>query len=87
MMMTKLGEILENAVEINRLKKRDEADEAYVLLGYGEDEQGNGYPAYFVVNIFPDGTNRLEYIDVLYSAKAKKIEPSSQPIKMGTRQG
>lgn len=82
-MMTKLGEILENAVEINRLKKRDEADEAYVLLGYGEDEQGNGYPAYFVVNIFPDGTNRLEYIDVLYSAKAKKIEPSANPIKNG----
>lgn len=82
-MMTKLGEILENAVEINPLKKRDEADEAYVLLGYGEDEQGNGYPAYFVVNIFPDGTNRLEYIDVLYSAKAKKIEPSANPIKNG----
>lgn len=82
-MMTKLGEILENAVEINRLKKRDEADEAYVLLGYGEDEQGSGYPAYFVVNIFPDGTNRLEYIDVLYSAKAKKIEPSANPIKNG----
>lgn len=79
---TNIGSMLENAIMINEVEPRGEAKESYILLGYGEDEKGNGYSAYFLVNEFISGEAELEKLDVLYSTNAKKIEPAVNTAKV-----
>ena len=74
MIATKLGEYLQNAVKVNEVVPREiEAVDGYVLLGYGVSEDGNQYPAYFVVRTLTTGTDELVEFDSLYSINGKKI--------------
>lgn len=75
-MLSGLGEMLENAVKINELEPREGVESAYILMGYGEDEKGSGYPAYFVINEYANGNIEMERVGTLYAANAKKIEPA-----------
>ncbi len=75
-MLSGLGEMLENAVKINELEPREGVESAYILMGYGEDEKGSGYPAYFVINEYANGNIEMERVGALYAANAKKIEPA-----------
>lgn len=80
--MTELGDLLENAILINELEPREGVKRAYVLLGYGEDENGAGYPTYFVVNEYPTGKVSVEDLAVLYSSKTQKMEPYANNASM-----
>lgn len=80
--MTKLGDLLENAILVNELEPREGVKRAYVLLGYGEDENGAGYPTYFVVNEYPTGNVTVEDLAVLYSSKTQKMEPYANNASM-----
>lgn len=80
--MTELGDLLENAILVNELEPREGVKRAYVLLGYGEDENGAGYPTYFVVNEYPTGKVSVEDLAVLYSSKTQKMEPYANNASM-----
>lgn len=70
--LTKLGVLLEKAIIVNELEPREGVKRAYILLGYGEDEQKNSYPTYFMVNEYPTREVSEEDASVLYSSKTKK---------------
>ena len=80
--MTKLGDLLENAILVNELEPREGVKRAYVLLGYGKDENGADYPTYFVVNEYPTGNVTVEDLAVLYSSKTQKMEPYANNASM-----
>lgn len=75
--LVKVGEILKNAVRINKLMPRaNEVDSTYVLIGAARDEGGSVYVASFVVNSY---SNEITEVDVLYSANAKKESAAFLP--------
>lgn len=78
---SQLGDVLEQAIQINELKPREGAEGAYILLGYAVDEKEREYTAIFVVNEYKNGNAEMESVDVLYSTNAKKIEPSAKAAK------
>lgn len=80
--MTKLGDLLENAILVNELEPREGVKRAYVLLGYGKDENGADYPTYFVVNEYPTENVTVEDLAVLYSSKTQKMEPYANNASM-----
>ena len=69
-----LGGYLKNAIKINEIEPRGaEMISGYVLLGYGRNEIGEDYPAYFVVRTLVTGKDELVDFDSLYSFNGKKI--------------
>lgn len=78
---SQMGDVLEQAIQINELKPREGAEGAYILLGYAVDEKEREYTAIFVVNEYKNGNAEMESVDVLYSTNAKKIEPSAKAAK------
>lgn len=74
-----IAEYLRNAIIINYLEpKHKMATNTYLLLGYGETESGEQYPAYFVVDTLITGQEVLREFDRLYSVSGKKIGDSAQ---------
>ena len=71
--LSKIGDVLKNAIKINELNPRSEnIKESYVLVGAARSKTGL-YIASFVVNRH---SNEIASIDVLYAANAKK-EPAA----------
>ena len=69
-----IGEYLKNAIKVNEIKpRRKEAVGGYVLLGYGRNDAGEHFPAYFVVETLKGGEQELIDYDTLYSFNGKKI--------------
>lgn len=65
----KAGEILKNAIKINKLTPdKHTIDSTYVLIGAAKNENNELYIVQFVVN---RATNEVTSIDVLYSINAK----------------
>ncbi len=73
------GEILQNAIQINKLNPREDTiRDSYVLIGAAKNKRNEPYLVSFVVNRH---TSELMDINVLYSISAKKepaglIDPS-----------
>lgn len=69
----KIGEILQNAIQVNNLNPReDNISDTYVLMGMAKNKKNEPYIVSFVVNRY---SNELVDMDVMYSVNAKK-EPA-----------
>ena len=65
-----IGEILSNSIRVNEANpKKDNAERAYVLIGYARDKNGNSYITRSIVNRI---NHKLESVDVLYAVNIKK---------------
>ena len=68
--MLQIGKILKNSIKINELNPReDNIKKTYVLIGVAQNTNNEPYIVSFVVN---SHTNKIDTVDVLYSANAKK---------------
>lgn len=68
--MLQIGKILKNSIKINELNPReDNIKKTYVLIGVAQNTNNEPYVVSFVVN---SHTNKIDTVDVLYSANAKK---------------
>lgn len=68
--MLQIGKILKNSIKINELNPReDNIKKTYVLIGIAQNTNNEPYIVSFVVN---SHTNKIDTVDVLYSANAKK---------------
>lgn len=71
--LTRIGEVLKNAIQINELNPREETiRDSYILAGTASNDT-SFFVASFVVNAY---TNEIDRVDVLYSANVKK-EPAA----------
>lgn len=86
-----LPAILENSIAVNERETRtaDDGEFGYVLFGYAEREDGQGYIVKSTVNHFADNksvVDDVEIYNVLKGSKAKKVG-SEEPTKGETAHG
>ena len=73
-----LDEYLNTAIKINEaIRDKNRDYDSDILLGYGENANGDKIPAYFVVSKLTTGTDKLVKFGSLYSLRGKKIEDDS----------
>lgn len=72
---TKIGDILSNAILLNKLNPRtDDIADSYILIGAAKNKTNEPYIVSFVVNRY---TSEVTDIDVIYSVNAK-MEPAGR---------
>ena len=73
MVTMNLESYLENTIKINEaIADENREHDSDILLGYGETENGDKIPAYFVVSKLTTGKSELIEFGSLYSINAKK---------------
>lgn len=81
-----LGEYLNNAIKVNEIESRGiNSAGGYILLGYGRNEFGGQYPAYFVIQTLTTGEAELIEFDTLYSINGKKISEAIGGANQGVQ--